>query len=162
MGGLLTLPPQPLCCMAVLLQCGTLKTHTVHSGPAIADLLRSCAVFHFILQLAGTPLQEDTATSPRSGHKATVLKITHTRHVSPVLCLPTLTPTRPVLTVILLLFLSDRQPVSSAAFQLGDCRVLFFSFFSFFIAYFLGISIKFHLTVNAEINPEERREGVWA
>lgn len=46
----------PPCCKALLLQCGTLKTHTVHSGQAISDLLCACAIFHFILQLAGMPL----------------------------------------------------------------------------------------------------------
>lgn len=94
---LVGLPPAPRhpCCKALLLRCETLKTHTVHSGPAIADLLCSCAVFHFILQLAGMPLQEDTAKSPRSGHTATPLKIMHTRHVPPSLRLPPppLTPT---------------------------------------------------------------------
>lgn len=84
----------PPCCKALLLRCGTLKTHTVHSGPAMADLLCSCAVFHFILQLAGMPLQEDTAKSPRSGHTATLLIITHTRHVPPLLRLPPPPPAR--------------------------------------------------------------------
>lgn len=84
-------PASPPCCKALLLQCGALKTHTVHSGPAISDLLCACAVFHFILQLAGMPLQEDTAKSPRSGHTAAemshTLIITHTHHVLPLCCL---------------------------------------------------------------------------
>lgn len=157
------LHPQPLCCKALLLRCGTLKTHTVHSGPAIADLLCSCAVFHFILQLAGMPLQEDTAKSPRSGHTATLLIITNTRHVSPLLRLPTPTPTRPVLAVILLLFLSDgRLPPATVLRRLPALRLPCFIFSAAFIAYFLHISIKFHLTMNPEINPEEKGEGVCA
>lgn len=63
-------------------QCGTLKTHTVHSGPAIPDLLCACADFHFILQQAEGPLEEDPAKSPRSGHndEAHLDKITYPSH----------------------------------------------------------------------------------
>lgn len=60
-------------------QCGTLKTHTVHSAPAIPDLLFACADFHFILQQADGPLEEDLAKSPRSGlnNEAHLKKITY-------------------------------------------------------------------------------------
>lgn len=130
--------------MDLLLQCGTLKTHTVHSGPAIADLLCSCAVFHFILQLAAMPLQEDTATSPRSGHTATVLIITHTRHVSSVLCLPTLTPTRPVLGVIFSLsFLSKWQTASAQCPLQNSSLEIVMSFFSLTCFYCLLSAPRF-------------------
>lgn len=107
------------------------------------------------------PLQEDTAKSPRSGHTATLLIITHTRHVSLSLRLPTPTPTRPVLAVILLLFPSRRQAASSQCPPLpSSAEIAVFYFLRVFI--FLRISIKFHLTVNLEINPEEKGEGVCA
>lgn len=53
-------------CKAFLRQCGTLKTHRVHRGTAISDLLSACADFRFILQQAERPREEDPAKSPRS------------------------------------------------------------------------------------------------
>lgn len=50
--------------------------------------------------------------------------------------------------------------MSSTAFQ--HVRLLCFIFSGAFIAYFLRISIKSHLTVKPEINPEEKEEGVYA
>lgn len=50
--------------------------------PAIPDLLCACADFHFILQQAEGPLEEDPAKSPRSGHnnEAHLDKITYPSH----------------------------------------------------------------------------------
>lgn len=62
---LITLP-HPSHREAFLRQCGALKTHTVHRGPAISDLLCPCVDFRFILQRAERPLEEDPAKSPRS------------------------------------------------------------------------------------------------
>lgn len=133
-------PPTP-CCKALLLQCGTLKTHAVHSGPAISDLLCACAVFHFILQLAGMPLQEDTAKSPRSGHTAAemshTLIITHTHHVLP-LCYPSSISGNFTLVSLRLQAASIKCPPLFPAQRLP--RFIFFSFYCTFCVSLLSFT----------------------
>lgn len=118
----------PPCCKALLLRCGTLKTHTVHSGPAMADLLCSCAVFHFILQLAGMPLQEDTAKSPKvRPHSHTTDNNAYTS--CPPLCSASLRPHPPgisgnfTLVSLRLQAASSRRPPPPSSPL--DCCVLF-------------------------------------